>query len=267
MNLSNLTFRSLHLTALTMAVVLVGLCMPRLGAQEDLLDEELEFLISALQKQVGDLQSELAESRKGTNKPLEESLAAANQEAEDYRVRYRDLVLRVEALGIDTIRSEQALQERLATAVRERQLYKERHEKALRQLAKLNDAVTQFLPTARSQDAALQAALKAEMRQAELILAGAETNKPVRKVKLTDGRVISYKDELGLAVLNIGSLSGVMVGMPVNIFRKDRVVGTALVVEVRDTISGAIVQEIYGEGDRVRVQDEVKPRTTSAETL
>lgn len=249
------------------AVVLAMLGMMGLQGQGNIQEQEQELLFRTLQKQVAELQEELAKARQGENKPVEEALVAANKEAEDYRVRYRDLLLRVEALGLETIRSDEAIQDRLAKGVRERQIYKERYERALEQLDNLHQAVGAFLPSATSKDPALRAALEAEMRNAENELAQSETKNLAKKVDINDGHVISYKEELGLAVLDIGSQSGVLMGMPVNIFRKDRLVGTALVVEVRDTISGAIVQEIFGEGDRVKVRDEVKPRTTSTVDL
>jgi hypothetical protein len=55
--------------------------------------------------------------------------------------------------------------------------------------------------------------------------------------------------------------------MPLNIVRKDRLVGTALVVDVRDSVSGALVQEYFREGDRVEIRDRVEPRTIATSDL
>jgi len=255
-------------------IALIAVCL--LGAlgfgggvvqAQEIADQERELLISTLQKQVADLQQELANERKGENIPLEQALAAANKEAEKYQELYRDLLLRVESLGLETIQSDKALQDRLSKAVRERQIYKDRYEQALEQMFKLSEAVVTYLPTATSKNPELRGALEMELRNVEAELGTGMAKKTAKPVDLNQGRVVSYKDDYGLAVLNVGSLSGVRIGMPVNIFRKDRLVGYALVVNVKDTISGAIVQEIFGEGDRVKVQDQVKPRTTSSVDL
>jgi hypothetical protein len=44
-------------------------------------------------------------------------------------------------------------------------------------------------------------------------------------------------------------------------------VGTALVVDVREDLAGALVQELLREGDRVELQDRVEPRTQEPEAL
>ena len=63
----------------------------------------------------------------------------------------------------------------------------------------------------------------------------------------------------GLIILNIGKKSGVRVGMPLRILRADQLIGSALVVDVRESITGAVLQKIAAEGEDVKVGDRIEP--------
>ncbi len=224
--------------------------------------QELELALEAANQKIKQLEAKLA-LRDEKDVPVEAALAEANREAEKFRQLYRDLQLRVEELGLETIRSDKALQDRLIKAVRERQMFKERNNEAYEQLLRLSEAVMDYVKSATAGDPEARLRVEAELRKTdELLGMGGVRKLPVRNVDINDGQVISFKDELRLAVLNIGRRSGVRVGMPLEIQRKDRVVGTALVVDVRDSISGAVVQQLFREGDRIQIRDRVKPKTT-----
>jgi len=240
-------------------------------ADEDARVKELELLVETLEKQNKQLQQELAllplkpaapvtPEGKPANPAWEEALAAANKEAEKFRVLYRELLLRVEPLGLDSVRSDKALQERLIEAVRDRQTFKDRNDKAYEQLLTLSEAIMDYL---KKPEAEARLRVEAEMRAAdELIGTGAVKKHEVQLVSLNDGKIISYKDDYKLAVLDIGLRSGARIGMPLNIYRKDRLIGTAIVVDVRENLSGAVIKQLFNEGDKVRPQDSVRPRTT-----
>ena len=66
--------------------------------------------------------------------------------------------------------------------------------------------------------------------------------------------------EIGLIVLNVGRKGGVRVGMPLEILRTDRRIGTALVVDVRDSICGAVLNKLVSENDDVKIGDRIQPR-------
>ena len=57
---------------------------------------------------------------------------------------------------------------------------------------------------------------------------------------LTDGMVVSIKEELHLVVANIGSRHGVKVGMPFQVVRGDNVIGSVRIVDVREKIAGGV---------------------------
>ncbi len=240
---------------------------PLLGTE--LLNEELQFALETAHRRIEALEKQLEGKSRGGQAALVASLAAANREAEQYRIRYRDLLVRVESLGLATIRSDSALEDRMIKAVRERQHYLEQTQQSQEQIMRLSDAVMDYLKVSTSSTPEVRLKLEAEMRRADEVLGFAGLRRPVAddRRSLGEGHVVGYKADLRLAVIDIGARNGVRVGMPLNIVRKDRLVGTALVVDVRDSVSGALVQEYFREGDRVEVRDRVEPRTIPAANL
>jgi hypothetical protein len=75
---------------------------------------------------------------------------------------------------------------------------------------------------------------------------------------LLDGLVISTKDDLALVVINIGRRQGVQRGMPFEVLRDRRVVGTGRVVDVREHISGAVIQDLNSGQDPIKVSDHLR---------
>ena len=195
--------------------------------------------------------------------PAAKALVASEKRAEDFRVRYRDLLLTFEGLGLASVGSEKELRERLMVAVRERQQMAGRNEDATEQLIKLSEAVSAYLKTASSSDIRARLEVEGQIRKVDDLIGASGVKKHEAKViEITDGRVVAFKNELNLAVFDIGRQSGVHVGMPVNIMRKDRLVATALVVRVYDTFCGALIENVVRQGDVIRVRDQVEPRTT-----
>ena len=71
-------------------------------------------------------------------------------------------------------------------------------------------------------------------------------------------KIGSLKDDLALVVMNLGSKQGVKVGMPFQVIRGEKIVGSVRVVDVRDKIAGAVVQNLSSEKDRIKVGDRLK---------
>jgi uncharacterized coiled-coil protein SlyX len=263
-------FRACFCGGLLAACALVpsGAVAQESGGSE-LLIEELRFALETADRRISELEAQLAAPAERSREALSAALAAANREAEEYRVRFRDLLVRVESLGLATVRSDRALEDRLLLAVRERQSYLEKHQGALEQMMRLTEAVVNYLKASGEEAADARSRLEAELRRTDETLGFGfrEDRSPERAKALTDGRVIGAKGELGLVVVDVGRRSGVRVGMPLNVYRKDRLVGTALVVDVREDLAGALVQELLREGDRVELQDRVEPRTQEPEAL
>jgi hypothetical protein len=59
-------------------------------------------------------------------------------------------------------------------------------------------------------------------------------------------------------VLNLGSKHGIRVGMPFQVTRGDKEIGSVSVVDVRDKIAGAVIQQLTSEQDPIKVGDHLK---------
>ncbi len=81
------------------------------------------------------------------------------------------------------------------------------------------------------------------------------TGPPRRRGDLTNGQVVSVKEEYSLIVANLGSQQGVKIGMPFLIQRGNHLVARARVVDVRERISGAIIEEYGSNTEKVKVGD------------
>src|SRR5204862_289156 len=75
---------------------------------------------------------------------------------------------------------------------------------------------------------------------------------------LMDGSVISLKEEWSFVVGNLGEKQGVKIGMPMRVMRDDRKIATLRVVDVRQKICGAVIQEMDWEKEKIKVGDRLQ---------
>lgn len=197
-----------------------------------------------------------------TIQSLTESLALANSEAEVFKRESRELKLRMEALGIESAAPDKGkLEQRLLKAVRDLELLQGERNKLADQLVRLSEAMVRYLKNAVSTDAQARLAIETEMRSASELLgitpSGALEATAV-PATLTDGMVISIKEEYALVVANLGSAHGVRMGMPFQVWRGDKQIGLVRVVDVREKISGAVIQSLISAKDKIEVGDRLK---------
>lgn len=225
---------------------------------------ELKAALETALKKLKASQAKLADLEKSRD-VMAESLAQANAEAETNRKAYRDLLISMEALGIDVLSPDPSgLQQRLLKAVRDLDLVNQENEKLSEQLLRLSETVVAYMQTTVGSNDETREAVTAELHNVDEVLGLTATRPDSAPTSLSEARVVSIDPEVGLVVLNVGKNSGVRVGMPLQVFREDRPVGTALVVDTRDSVSGALLQELALEGDDVRVGDRVRPRPQQA---
>ena len=75
---------------------------------------------------------------------------------------------------------------------------------------------------------------------------------------LDDGMVVDVREDLALVVANIGEKQGVRIGMPFQVWREDKRIGDVRVVDVRESISGAVIQSLESEKVPVKTGDRLK---------
>ncbi len=204
-----------------------------------------------------DVRSQLAVQRESV-KTLTDSLAASNAEAELFRRKYSDLQLRMEALGLDTANKDKAkLEQRLLRAVSDLQLMQKEREQYRDQMLQLTEAMLQLLKTSSGGDAKARMEVEAQLRSTNALLAKSNASAEA-PATLMDGSVISLKEEWSLVVGNFGEKQGVRIGMPLRVMRGDRQIATLRVVDVREKICGAVIQEMDSGKEKIKVGDRLQ---------
>ncbi len=202
------------------------------------------------------------ENARATVRQLTEGLAVAHGEAEVFRREAAELRLQLEALGVESADPARTkLQQRLLQAVRDLEVAVREKEKFGEQLVRLAEMLVRFLPTAESSEPQVRLELETELRSASALLGIAPSDAPQPRghdASITDAMVISYKEELSLAVANVGSRQGVRLGMPFEVWRGETRVGTLRVVDVRERICGGVIQDLGSDKERVRVGDRLR---------
>ncbi len=254
-----------HFLAIVLAATL-GAVVPAAMAQGesspaalDSAEAALAFEAIVTNKQI--LQSKLITSE-GAVLALQKNLANAHTEAEVFRRKASELTMRLEALGVDGATGGPAkLEQRLLKAVSDLKVIEDERRRLQQALIQLSEAVLHYQKVTVSTNPDARLALETEMRGAAKALGIA----PPESVEgtavsstLGDGMVISIKDEYALVVANVGSKHGVKVGMPFQVRRGDAVIGTVRVVDVRDKIAGAVIQDLKSDGDKIKVGDRLK---------
>ena len=195
------------------------------------------------------------------------SLAESNAEAELFRRKYSDLQLRMEALGLESANKDRAkLEQRLLNAVSDLQLAQKEREQYRDQMLQLTEAMLHLLKTSTGGDAKARMEVEAQIARHER--AGSR-RQPRRRAQptLMDGSVVSVKDEWSLVVGNIGEKQGVKIGMPLRVVRDDRVIATLRVVDVRQKICGAVIQEMGSGKEKIKVGDRLQADARQNVTL
>ena len=194
-------------------------------------------------------------------KGLTESLAVANGETEVFRRKSDDLNERIEALGLSASKGDDALRIRLLAAVRDLRLLQKENDEAKERLTALTESVMTLLKTSEGIDAKARLRVEESLRAANSLI-GRSTKAQGNPAGLTGGRVIDVKPDLALVVSDLGSRQGVKIGMPFQVWRGDKQIASVRVVDVRDAVSGTIVQSTASPAESVQTGDTLRIDTT-----
>jgi len=190
-----------------------------------------------------------------TQKTLTDSLVVSNAEAELFRRKYAELQNRMDALGIESVSKDRAkLEQRLLKAVSDLQLEHRQKERYREQLLKLTETMLRYVKTTQAADPQARAEVEAQLRSTNKLLAADDDSRSTEQAGpgLMDGKVLSVKEEWSLVVGDLGARQGVKIGMPLRVVRDGKTVATLRVVDVREKISGAVIQEL--ESDRIKIK-------------
>src|SRR5881398_651735 len=190
---------------------------------------------------------------------LTSSLAESNAEAELFRRKYSDLELRMEALGLASVNKDRAkLEQRLLSAVSDLQLAQKARDEYRDQMLRLNETMLRYLKTSQSGDAQARMDVETQLRSTNQLATKSRNAPDSARPSLMDGSVISMKEEWSFVVGNLGEKQGVKIGMPMRVMRDDRKIASLRVVDVRQKICGAVVQEMDSKKEKIKVGDRLQ---------
>ncbi len=207
----------------------------------------------------GGLEEKLVLARSSI-KALTESLAMANNEAEVFKRQASELQLKLDAYGLAGLDKEpEKVEQRLLAAVRDLRLLKKQNEDAVNQLVRLTESIQILIKTTEGIPPQSRMAVETELRKTREILGNPDAA-PAQSLDatLSDGMVVDTKEDLSLVVGNIGAKHGVKVGMPFQVWRDNRRIGNVRVVDVRDRICGAVIQNLESEKETVKTGDRLR---------
>jgi hypothetical protein len=64
-------------------------------------------------------------------------------------------------------------------------------------------------------------------------------------------------ESLSLVVINVGFSAGVKNGMPMRVARGQKMLGNIRVVDVREKLAGAVIQDLTSETESLKIGDNV----------
>jgi hypothetical protein len=217
-----------------------------------------EVTATGLLHQNEDLQRQLSVAQESL-KVLTSSLAESNAEAELFRRKYSDLQLQMEALGLASANKDRAkLEQRLLAAVSDLQLAQRERDEYRDRMLRLEEAVLCYLKTSQSGDAKARMDVETQLRSIDKLVTKFTNAPESPESSLMDGNVISVKDEWSFVVGNVGEKQGVKIGMPMRVMRGDQRIATLRVIDVRQRICGAVIQEMDSKKERIKVGDRLQ---------
>lgn len=220
------------------ALAVMGICQA-----EESKEAEMQRKIERLEKQ---------------NNVLRNSCAQAQKEAAESAEKFAEVRRRLEALGGATLGGSE---ERLVRATADIEVLNERIKKVEEAAVRLSGTIIAYMKQAVAEDPQTRANLESKLRELDMVLGLRQ--QPVREGagSLANANVISIDSESGLVVLNVGTVTGLRVGMPLRISRGEQIIGEAIVCDVRKGIAGALVQKLESPSELVRVGDSAAVKT------
>ncbi|MGO9245399.1 MAG: hypothetical protein ACLQDC_11610 [Verrucomicrobiia bacterium] len=209
--------------------------------------DELRALVNNLGADNQRLKTDL-EQRETIIRLLTENLAVARTESELFHKKWSEAQLRVQTLGVDVADTNAAqTQRQLAESVRALYLADAERQRLVAQVQRLIEALQ------KSEDVTGELARTKALFEAADRSPGRTANSQPQG-GLGAATVLDVNPDLRLVVLNIGQLQGARIGMPMVAIRGEHVVAELKVVEVRQRICGALIEQVK-EGVTLKTGD------------
>jgi hypothetical protein len=218
---------------------------------------ELKTTLEVSARRINDLEVQLAAQR-AQNAAVTQSLTSVTNEANQSREGYEKLRGLMEGLGVSALENNSdETRNRLIAAMNDLRLVDEQKHKLSEALVALSEASLNLAKASPSVDPSIAKRFDDSLTLAEQAIrySGSVGTQEQAVVDLHQAKVVAFKADSGVAVLNVGAKDGVKVGMPFSVFRQDRPVAKVLVVDVRKSVSGVVVQQLANTTNPVQVGD------------
>ncbi|MDF1659737.1 MAG: hypothetical protein P1U68_14780 [Verrucomicrobiales bacterium] len=258
MNL-NLSISRVLVTAFAVTVSLAWVADLRADA-ESVEIRELKAVLAMTQQQLAEARADAATAEQ-RRKELINSLAESVRVSEEQVARARETELQLQAFGVDLLaQGENGLEQRLLKAVRDLDISQQELEMLKSELHRLSESFLNYLAASADAPEAARAEASAAIASSGEILAGVASDGESGSLArgLSDSQVVSIEPEIGLIVLDAGRRAGLRVGTPISVLKGDQPIYSAMIIDVRDSISGAVLQDQFSETATVAVGDGVK---------
>lgn len=191
------------------------------------------------------------------NKLITKSLIQANIEAEVLRKQNQVLLEKFDVLSLGSLSGNQnSIEAKLLNSLSEMRLLKDKANKANDAIIALSESLEVLLKTSPNINPQSRMAVEIEMRKASGILNSFSVKQENNKTRdLSGGKIIDVQDNIELVVANIGAKSGVKLGMTFSVLRNEKKIATACVIDVRENISGATIQNLTSDNIPVEKGD------------
>ncbi len=170
------------------------------------------------------------------------------------------LKLQMQALGVSALSGdERSLQLRLLNAVSDYRIADSKQRLLTDQLIRICDAITAFQ---NSSDVSSRRRLDEALAESRSVLQDSAPAEESSPTPVEQAQVVSVRKELQLVVINAGQLSGLRMGMPLAIVRKDETIAQGIIVDCRETLCGVLLTSTPVASNRhVSVGDAIKLET------
>ncbi|MAB76823.1 MAG: hypothetical protein CMO47_10250 [Verrucomicrobiales bacterium] len=219
--------------------------------------QELKAALSVAQKQLQAEREKVAHSEV-QRLALVEGLAEAVRVSEEQVADARETQLKLQAFGVDLFnQDENSLEQRLLKAVRDLDLYQQDLERQAETIRSLSESFLGFAQSVEATETQRTTALKA-IENARAAMALDEVVEGQNRGDISNSQVVSIDREIGLVVFDAGRREGLRIGTPITVLREDRPIYTAMIVDIRESIAGAVLQEKLIEAAEVAVGDGIQ---------
>ena len=193
-------------------------------------------------------------------KTLTDSIIISNTEAEICKQELNNFrVLNSLSLKNNDTNNVKNIESKLLQCLNQLSNLQKKHEQVKEQLIKLSESIKILTISSSAVNPQARATIEEELRKTNALLTEPNNADSIQnQATLQNASIINKQANIGLVVANIGKAQGVAIGMPFQIFRNNKLIGLAKVIDTRNQISGLVIQNLIIDNIQPEVGDILK---------